>query len=116
MAAAIGGGDTGGLLAAVLERGQREEGKVRNLVPGGIDPEHAALIPRSVPRIGAAGRWKHLRVRVRTLEAVAANQGYQRRRLRQRGQEPVAHFARNVAGGAGDRRVSGAPSRRTALS
>ena len=56
VAAAVGGGDPGRLLAAVLERVEREERQARNRVSGGVDPENAAFVARTVARIWAAGR------------------------------------------------------------
>jgi len=52
----VSGGNPRRLLAAVLQRAERKEGEVRDLVAGGEDAEHAALIAWSIPRLGAAGR------------------------------------------------------------
>ena len=46
--AAVGGGDARRLLAAVLERVQREVRQTRHLVPGRVQAEHAALVARSL--------------------------------------------------------------------
>jgi hypothetical protein len=46
--AALAGGDASRLLAAVLERVEREVREPRDVVAGGIDPEHAALVARTV--------------------------------------------------------------------
>ena len=50
--AALRGRDPGRLLATVLEREQREVGEPRDLVPGGTDPEDAALVARPVTEVG----------------------------------------------------------------
>jgi len=47
-AAAVGGRDTGRLLAAVLERVEREERQARDVTGGGVDAEDTALIARAV--------------------------------------------------------------------
>ena len=47
---ALGGGDAGRLLAAVLERVEREVGETRDVLLRGIDAEHAALVPRALAR------------------------------------------------------------------
>ena len=46
--AAVGRGDARGLLAAVLERVQREVRQTRHLVTGRVQSEHSALVARSV--------------------------------------------------------------------
>ena len=46
--AALAGGDPRRLLAAVLERVEREVGEPGDVVPGGVDPEHPALVARAV--------------------------------------------------------------------
>ena len=48
-----GGGDPGRLLAAVLEREQREVREPGDVVSGRVDPEDAALVARSVAMIDA---------------------------------------------------------------
>ena len=48
VAADVRGGDAGGLLSAVLEGVQREVGQPGDVVSGGMDPEHAALVSRSI--------------------------------------------------------------------
>ena len=50
----VGRGDPGRLLAAVLQRVEREVRQARDRVSGGIDPENAAFVARTVPRIWAA--------------------------------------------------------------
>ena len=50
-AAARRGRDPRGLLAAVLEREQREVGEPRDVVLGRVDPEHAALVAWPVAMI-----------------------------------------------------------------
>ena len=50
--AALGGGDAGGLLAAVLERVEREVGEARDVVPRGAYTEDAALVARSIAEVG----------------------------------------------------------------
>ena len=52
----IGGGDARRLLAAVLERVEREEGQARHLVTGSVDPENAAFVARAIAHVGAAWR------------------------------------------------------------
>jgi hypothetical protein len=47
VAADVGSRDPGGLLATVLQGVQREVRKPRDVVSGCIDPEDAALVPRS---------------------------------------------------------------------
>jgi hypothetical protein len=42
--AAVAGGDAGGLLTAVLKREQGEVGESRDVVLGGVDAEHTALV------------------------------------------------------------------------
>ena len=46
--AALGGRDAGRLLAAVLERVEREVGEPGDVVLRGVDPEYAALVARAV--------------------------------------------------------------------
>ena len=46
------GRDAGGLLAAVLERVQREVGETGDVAPGRADTEDAALVARSVAEVG----------------------------------------------------------------
>ena len=48
VAAVVGGGDAGRLLAAVLERVEREVREARDVVTGRVDPEDAALVTRAV--------------------------------------------------------------------
>src|SRR4051794_11014660 len=48
VAAVVGGRDPGGLLPAMLERVQGEVRETRHVVLGTVDPEHPALVPRSV--------------------------------------------------------------------
>ena len=48
VAAVVGGRDPRGLLPAMLQRVQREVGEARDVVLGTVDPEHPALVPRSV--------------------------------------------------------------------
>ena len=45
---ALAGGDPGRLLAAVLERVEREVGEPGDLVPGRVDAEDPALVARAV--------------------------------------------------------------------
>ena len=45
---ALAAGDAGRLLAAVLERVEREVGEPGHVVAGGVDPEHPALVARTV--------------------------------------------------------------------
>ena len=53
VAAAVGGGDPRRLLAAVLERVEREEGQARDLVPGAKTPNtpHSSRGPSRVSRL-----------------------------------------------------------------
>ena len=46
--AALAAGDAGRLLAAVLEGVEREVGEPGHVVAGGVDPEHPALVARTV--------------------------------------------------------------------
>ena len=48
VAADVGRGDPGRLLAAVLQGVQREVREARDVVLGPVDPEDAALVARSV--------------------------------------------------------------------
>ena len=48
VAAVVGGRDPRGLLPTMLQRVQREIGEARDVVLGTVDPEHPALVPRSV--------------------------------------------------------------------
>ena len=50
--AALGRGDARRLLAAVLERVEREVGEPRDLAPRGADAEDAALVARSIAEVG----------------------------------------------------------------
>jgi hypothetical protein len=65
--AAVGGGrDPCRLLAAVLQREQREIGEARDIVIGGVDPEDAAFITRTVAvvvhRVHVSGQaWRRAR-------------------------------------------------------
>ncbi len=54
--AALGRRDAGGLLAAVLEGVEREVREAGDVVPGGIDAEHAALVARPVAFVVDGGR------------------------------------------------------------
>ena len=44
----VGGGDAGRLLTTVLEGVEREVGQSRDVVAGGVDPEHSALVAWSL--------------------------------------------------------------------
>ena len=46
--AALAAGDAGRLLAAVLERVEREVGQPGHIVAGGVDPEDPALVAGAV--------------------------------------------------------------------
>ena len=48
VAAVIGGRDPRGLLSTMLQRVQREEGEAGDVVLRTVDPEHPALVARSV--------------------------------------------------------------------
>jgi hypothetical protein len=50
--AALGRGDTGGLLPSVLEGKQSEVGETGDVAPWGADTEDAALVARSVTEVG----------------------------------------------------------------
>ena len=51
--AALAGGDPGRLLAAVLERVEREVGEAGDVVAGRVDAEHPALVARAVAVVNA---------------------------------------------------------------
>ena len=69
-AVAVGGGDAGGLLAAVLERVEREVRQAGDVVPRRVDAEDATLVSRAVALVEEIG---HVR-------GTALPRGYQRTR------------------------------------
>ena len=56
VAAAVGGGDSGGLLAAVLQGVQREVRQPGDVVPGRVEAEDPALVARPVTLVGGHAR------------------------------------------------------------
>jgi len=58
VASDVRGGDSRGLLPAMLQRVQREVGKPGDVMAGGIDPEHAALVTRPLTAIERGHRLK----------------------------------------------------------
>ena len=55
VAVAVGGGDAGRLLAAVLERVEREVGEARDVVAGRVYPEDPALVARAFTIVEGLG-------------------------------------------------------------